>query len=868
MEVPRRRLDLKDEPELISPPIVAEPLYQCAIAVTVLAFLPHAEIDVEVDGVIAVSAVAGFPMPDGETFALPNPLVAGQVVRARQRKDGVQSAWSDGVTVRDHTVDYPAGPPRPEVNPAPVHQCGARTGVSNLLIGCNVWITADGTEVGRVDGAKEHQGVNVNPDYGLGQDVIAWADLCKDPSPPSQTHVTQLPPAPLPTPAFEPIYEGGEQLTLIQLANGARFTLDRDAVNQGTWRTWGQRHHVGLAPPFANGESFAATQRLCPSDPPSGTGTGTVQPCSSLPAPTVAPIQDGDTSVTVLTFVPDATIKVYRNFAEVGEGGGPVVQTSEALLLGDIIHVTQDLAKCEGSTAQEVGPKCVAPHLSSNPAGLNLFPVGFLEYDGGTATIDGQTFSVKGTVFYPSENDGKEEPFYERLAKLGPAPIVFMAHGNHAIFRDPANKNNESCSNPGGWEEIPNHEGYAYFQRQLARMGIIAVAVYSNETNCIGYSATNIHHRAGLIIESIKHFQGLNAGDPIFDGKIDFGRVGLMGHSRGGDAVVTVPEVIGAIGVTIRAVIALAPTDTGASSGAPKTYSFMTILPAGDGDVRRNDGVKFYDQASPDPFKSQLYVHYANHNFFNTEWPEDDGKGPPVMSRADHERVLSAYGCAIFRAALLNHATTGFLVGTHLPSGAPSGNVYLSFEWEKQLDVDHHEDGNGIGVNSQGQGTSQSGGLTADEYDLAQSGSTFNGTFYGNTTGMVAEHKEGMGAFRSPLAKVTDLTQSEIWIRAAEVFDGGSVPTGATGFQLGLEDASGFTAWVDSDAVGGLPRPYDRTADDSFTKTMLNTLRFRAECFTAPRGRFDIPEIRAILLRCNRPDNRALAFDVLQIVKP
>jgi hypothetical protein len=31
-------------------------------------------------------------------------------------------------------------------------------------------------------------------------------------------------------------------------------------------------------------------------------------------------------------------------------------------------------------------------------------------------------------------------------------------------------------------------------------------------------------------------------------------------------------------------------------------------------------GAKFYDQASTDPFKCQLYIHDANHNFFNTEW--------------------------------------------------------------------------------------------------------------------------------------------------------------------------------------------------------------------------------------------------------
>jgi hypothetical protein len=185
-EVNRQRLDIRDDPESISPPYLEE--------------------------------------PSGQSFDLPSGLVAGQVVRARKQHGGTTSAWSASVTVRDHPQDYPAGPPRPQINPVPVYQCGARTGVANLLVGRKVWITADGTEVGRVEDAKEHQGVNVNPDYGLGQSVRSRASLCDDPSTPSLEHITQPPRSPLPAPAFDPVYEGGqEQIRITGLANGARF---------------------------------------------------------------------------------------------------------------------------------------------------------------------------------------------------------------------------------------------------------------------------------------------------------------------------------------------------------------------------------------------------------------------------------------------------------------------------------------------------------------------------------------------------------------------------------------------------------------------------------------------------------------------
>jgi len=103
------------------------------------------------------------------------------------------------------------------------------------------------------------------------------------------------------------------------------------------------------------------------------------------------------------------------------------------------------------------------------------------------------------------------------------------------------------------------------------------------------------------------------------------------------------------------------------------------------------------------------------------------------------------------------------------------------------------------------------------------------------------------------------------------------VPPGATGFLLGLEDINGVVAWVNSDGVGGLPRPLDRRAWDltqwyatDKTKTMLKTLRFPIACFRStrvPRKQFNAAKVRAVLLRLSRADKRALAFDDLQLVK-
>jgi hypothetical protein len=177
-------------------------------------------------------------------------------------------------------------------------------------------------------------------------------------------------------------------------------------------------------------------------------------------------------------------------------------------------------------------------------------------------------------------------------------------------------------------------------------------------------------------------------------------------------------------------------------------------------------------------------------------------------------------------------------------------------------------------LNALSQSTQQSGGLTAAEFDFSFTGSaTFNQSFFGKTVGMVAQTSSVSGDYKSNLGSPMDFTGKELWVRAAEVYDGTSVPANATGFQIGLEDTSGKIAMVDSNtSIGGLPRPYDRRADDlaiigvDLTKTMLTTFRFPGTCFSNALSGFDITKVTAVHIQLDRNDKRALAFDQLQIV--
>jgi subtilisin family serine protease len=484
--------------------------------------------------------------------------------------------------------------------------------------------------------------------------------------------------------------------------------------------------------------------------------------------------------------------------------------------------------------------RCFLPVVAEDPTAFGAFPVGHRDYTGSPTTIDGTTYQVTGVVFYPADSDGDSTPL---KAGLGPCPVVFIAHGNH----DPA---------------VPNFRGYDYLQHDLAKMGIVSVSVDCNAFNGFTGGPDNIVGRARLIVASMRHF--------LTDPHLDFRHVALLGHSRGAEAVLVVPAMLPS-GVTLVGVVSVAPTDNFVV-GRPRGFAFLAILPAGDGDVVTNDGAKFYDRADPTPFKCQLYLHHANHNFFNRQWLLDDHHGPAVRTRPEHERILLAYGCAFFRHVLLGHATRKFLSGEALPPAMRTDDVHLSFELPGQLTVDDFE--HSVNTNALGQPNTIVSGLTAADYVFNQTGPlTFNASFFGDTAGLVQQNRPGL--LRLQLAAPTDVTGKEIWLRAAEVWNGTSIPPVATSFAIGLEDDHGRTVWIDSNYAGELVRPYDRKADDladpnvrtDLTKTMLATVRFPLYCFTRSSSPFDAHHVRALLLR-TQPDERAIAFDQLQIVTP
>jgi len=139
-----------------------------------------------------------------------------------------------------------------------------------------------------------------------------------------------------------------------------------------------------------------------------------------------------------------------------------------------------------------------------------------------------------------------------------PYPFLIFLHGNHATCGrfegagpgrfDINVQYTFTGTCPPGYVVVPSHEGYAYLAERLASWGYIVVSINANRgvnaaPGVSGDRGLNLR-RGRLVLKHLQRLSQWNAagGTPSslgFDlrGKLDFSHVGMLGHSRGGEAV-------------------------------------------------------------------------------------------------------------------------------------------------------------------------------------------------------------------------------------------------------------------------------------------------------------------------------------------
>lgn len=365
-----RGRDLRDDPKVLSAPIVAEPVYACTDTVFVQGYVPHALVEVFVDG---------NPVPAGSgSGALPSMAIKtavtftkGQVITARQVVDGVPSGLSKPVTVRSHKDDYPGALPRPVLSPPPLFNCGRATGARDVLPGAALSFVSEpalsgggfgpSVSIASMNGAGAAQWMPVSPAFATGDRVHAEYGVCADRSPPSAPEIVQPQPATVPPPTVAAGYEGQEIIAVRNIVNGAQLEVFANDLAHGIGSSptpGGNGQLVRVSPRAVAGDLLFAVQALCDKSPP-GPGVK-VLPCSQLPAPRIRPPSPGDTQVEVLDSVPGARIQIYANGQKVGDGGGGLILLVRPLNDGETVDVVQILDKCRSQFVFEVPVKCRA----------------------------------------------------------------------------------------------------------------------------------------------------------------------------------------------------------------------------------------------------------------------------------------------------------------------------------------------------------------------------------------------------------------------------------------------------------------------------------------------------------------------------
>ena len=369
--------DWKDNPEVVSPLILREPLYDCTKVVWVSGFNLGAEITI-FEGSNPIGTSIGH-FPDGEQFPVSISFVKGQVITAKQKFLGVTSGPSNAVTVRGVHDDYPGGVPTPNVIPPPLFDCGLATSANSFIPGADLTVQSEpstgggtfgpGVNIGGGPAAAPwpHWWTGVSPAFQRDARVTISYKVCDLTSPRSPGLIVQPQPAVNKPTVQNNVYEGGRIVVVEGGLNGSRLRVFSGATQIGDSATpGGAPQQIWIDPAATSGASLTATQSLCDTSPPSDPVP--VQPCSALPAAIAKQPQPGDDRIELITYVPGARIIVLAGGVEIGDGGAPVVMLTRPLNNGEELTIIQILGECRSRWVHVITVRCP---LGSDPNGCS-----------------------------------------------------------------------------------------------------------------------------------------------------------------------------------------------------------------------------------------------------------------------------------------------------------------------------------------------------------------------------------------------------------------------------------------------------------------------------------------------------------------
>lgn len=204
---------------------------------------------------------------------------------------------------------------------------------------------------------------------------------------------------------------------------------------------------------------------------------------------------------------------------------------------------------------------------------------------------------------------------------------------------------------------IPNnYKGMSFLAYHLNSWGDIVVSVNLDVVNSLQGAETQwgIPHRGELVLHTIEYMLGENRrpGSPFFQ-RIDSTRIALVGHSRGGGAVIWAANNNQNFhNRPIKAVATLSPANFG-TDPLQVAVPHLCLYGSWDGDLYEGEGPDLWARGARLAPRELVEIYGANHYFFT-----DDAAFPPEsqeLSRQEHQYLARGFVNAWFDRFLRDH---------------------------------------------------------------------------------------------------------------------------------------------------------------------------------------------------------------------
>ena len=477
----------------------------------------------------------------------------------------------------------------------------------------------------------------------------------------------------------------------------------------------------------------------------------------------------------------------------------------------------------------------------------------------------------------------------------GPFPLVLIVHGNHTPTH-------------------ASHTGYSYLTSLLASHGMIAISIDENFLN--GNVTGEMDARAIVLLRHLQRWRSWNgtAVHPLFN-KVDLSRIGLAGHSRGGEAVIVAnlfnqtlhngSDPDHDFDFDLDALYAIAPVDGQIGLGYAGTpvvindADYFIMHGSRDGDVFNFPGQKAYDRAFPNAgnaggSKGLLFVHGANHAYWNEEWVHTDDSvfygisSPIAQIGAPPQRDLGeVYVSGFFQWSLLGkEAYEALLTGDVSFGGLPSGVTLVhQYSNRDRLDLNNFEEDHDSATGTHA-GVTNAGNLLLPFSDQDITGNWTSGTctlsnpffLWHQTSGLVAGWNSTSATYTVNLpADVGTLVETfpYLTLRIGQIYESPvSLNPAGAGKDLSLQLQLGGTAahLLKVSNFDDLPYPAETTRPfqncvGNVSKSVPKTVRIPLRSFIVNRSDWPLADISQIQIKFANSGTGLVVIDDVQLSK-